>query len=170
MTPSQTTPPPPWGPLGEGGSCRPGADDGGSVAPSRPSRKPLTRRLSKGIVSCSYIVGWLRNLGLLGTRRNRSSFRLPGVVAPRGCRLHSTDTHAGALGWGSISVVFFPGPAGHPCSIPMCDIPFPPRSGGIQWKGMISARPLYQGGTRSAWDPKTSTCRKLRPQGWRHGP
>ncbi len=29
---------------------------------------------------------------------------------------------------------------------------------------MISARLLCQGVTRSAWDPKTSTCRKLRPQ------
>ena len=108
MTPSQITPPPPWGPRGERGSCRPGAEDGDSVAPSRPSRKPLTRRLSKGIVSCSYIVGWRRTLGHLGTRRNPPSLWLLGAVAPRGCQLHTTDTHAGALGWGSIPVVFFP--------------------------------------------------------------
>jgi hypothetical protein len=42
-----------------------------SVAPSQSRRRPLTRRLFKGIVSCSYIVGWLRNFGHLGTRRRQ---------------------------------------------------------------------------------------------------
>jgi hypothetical protein len=50
--------------------------------------------------------------------------------------------------WGSIPVVFFPGMAGHPCptlSHPTCDVPFPPRRTGEYRKGMISARPSYQG-------------------------
>jgi len=33
-----------------------------SVAPSQSRRRSLTRRPFKGIVTCSYIVGWLRNL------------------------------------------------------------------------------------------------------------
>ena len=40
--------------------------------------------LSKGIVSCSYIVGCLGNLGRLGARRNYPSFslQLPFLLAP----------------------------------------------------------------------------------------
>jgi hypothetical protein len=40
----------PWG------SCRSGADHGCSVAPSRPSREPLTRRLSKVRGSCCFVL------------------------------------------------------------------------------------------------------------------
>jgi hypothetical protein len=36
------------------------------------------------------------------------------------------------------------------------DVPFPPRRTGEYWKGIISARPLYQGVRRSVWDPETS--------------
>ena len=57
--------------------------------------------LSKGIVSRSYIEGWFRTLGRLGTRRNRPSFSLLGVDVPRGYLLHTTDTHAEALARGS---------------------------------------------------------------------
>jgi hypothetical protein len=34
--------------------------------------------------------------------------------------------------------------------------PFPPRRTGEYRKGMILARPLYQGVRRSVWDPETS--------------
>jgi len=44
--------------------------------------------------------------------------------------------------------------AGHP--YPTCDIPFPPRRSGEYRKGMIPARPLYQGGCGSVWDPEPS--------------
>ena len=42
-------------------------------------------------------------------------------------------------------------------SILHATFPFPPRRTGEYWKGMISARPLYQGVRRSVWDPETFT-------------
>ena len=38
---------------------------------------------------------------------------------------------------------------------PTCDIPFPARTTGRYRKGIISARPSYQGVRRSVWDPET---------------
>ena len=50
----------------------------------------------------------------------------------------------GVDGWGSIPVVFFPDPAGHPCPTPACKTPFPPNAAAY-WKGVISVHPLCQG-------------------------
>jgi len=53
-------------------------------------------------------------------------------------------------------VIFSPGRYGRsPAYHLTCDIPFPPRSGGIQWKGIISACLSCQGVERSVWDPET---------------
>ena len=41
-------------------------------------------------------------------------------------------------------------------SHPTCEVPFPPRRSGEYRKGMIPARPLYQGGCGSVWDPEPS--------------
>ena len=43
-----------------------------------------------------------------------------------------------------------------PVSHPTCKVPFPPRRSGEYRKGVIPARPLYQGGTGSVWDPEPS--------------
>ena len=43
-----------------------------------------------------------------------------------------------------------------PVSHPTCEVPFPPRRSGEYRKGMIPARPLYQGGCGSVWDPEPS--------------
>ena len=69
------------------------------------------------------------------------------------------DVGAICAGWGSIPVVFFPGMAGHPCPT-LCTIPFPPRRTGRYRKGMISARPSWQGVKRwgfEVWDPEIFT-------------
>ena len=39
---------------------------------------------------------------------------------------------------------------------PTCDVPFPPRRPGEYRKGVIPARPLYQGVGGSVWDPDPS--------------
>ena len=55
-----------------------------------------------------------------------------------------------------------------PVSHPTCEVPFTPRRSGEYWKGMIPARPLYQGGCGSVWDPEPS---KERVGDWqRSGP
>jgi hypothetical protein len=63
-------------------------------------------------------------------------------------------------GWGSIpgvrSPYFFPWDGRSPVSNPTCDFPFPPRRPGEHWKGLIPARPSYQGVRGSVWDPDTS--------------
>ena len=41
-------------------------------------------------------------------------------------------------------------------SQPTCEFPFPLRRSGEYRKGMIPARPLYQGGSGSVWDPEPS--------------
>ena len=43
-----------------------------------------------------------------------------------------------------------------PVSHPTCEVPFPPRRSGEYRKGMMPARPLYQGGCGSVWDPEPS--------------
>jgi hypothetical protein len=43
-----------------------------------------------------------------------------------------------------------------PVSHPTCEVPFPPRRSGEYRKGMIPARPWYQGGWGSVWDPEPS--------------
>ncbi len=58
-------------------------------------------------------------------------------------------------GWSSIPV-FFSLDDRSPASHPTCEVPFPPRRSGEYRKGMIPARPLYQGGCGSVWDPKPS--------------
>jgi hypothetical protein len=50
---------------------------------------------------------------------------------------------------------FFPWDGRSPVSHPTCDVPFPPTRTGRYWKGMISARPSYQGVRRSVCDPET---------------
>jgi hypothetical protein len=80
-------------------------------------------------------------LGEFGTRHDNEAF-------------HRGDAWAG---WGSIPVFFFPGwqdDVGS--SHPTCEVPFPPRRSGEYRKGMIPARPLYQGGCGSVWDPEPS--------------
>jgi hypothetical protein len=57
--------------------------------------------------------------------------------------------HGRVTRWGSKNEVFPPGMAGHPRFTPTCAIPFSPRSGRIQWKGMISALPSCRGVRRS---------------------
>jgi CCR4-NOT transcription complex subunit 10 len=47
-------------------------------------------------------------------------------------------------------------PLRSPVSHPKCEVPFPPRRSGEYRKGMIPARPLYQGGCGSVWDPEPS--------------
>ena len=77
----------------------------------------------------------------------------------------------GNAGWGSIPVVFPPvihydrSLVSHHTT---CDILFPPRSGGIYWKGMISAVPLCQWvWSGDHWDPVTSARKdaQTRPTG-----
>ena len=50
-------------------------------------------------------------------------------------------------------------------SHPTSDIPCPPRRTGIYRKGMISARPSWQGVKRSDWDPETLSQGEARPTG-----
>jgi hypothetical protein len=52
------------------------------------------------------------------------------------------------------SRIFFPWDGRSPVSHPTCEVPFPPRRSGEYRKGMIPARPLYQGGLGSGWDPE----------------
>jgi len=65
----------------------------------------------------------------------------------------SQAKHMGRVGFDPRS--FPPGTAG-PFSHPTCDVPFPPRRPGEYWKGVIPARPLYQGVRGSVWDPEPS--------------
>ena len=51
---------------------------------------------------------------------------------------------------------FSPWDGRSPVSHPTCDVPFPPRRTGGYRKGMIPARPLYQGVRGSVWDPGPS--------------
>ena len=51
---------------------------------------------------------------------------------------------------------FFPLDGRSPVSHPTCEVPFPPRRSGEYRKGMIPARPLYQGACGSVWDPEPS--------------
>jgi hypothetical protein len=53
-------------------------------------------------------------------------------------------------------------------SHPTCEVPFLPRRSGEYRKGMIPARPLYQGGCGSVWDPEPSKERGAHRQ--RFGP
>ena len=62
--------------------------------------------------------------------------------------------HMGRVGFDPRS--FFPWHGRSPVSHPTCDVPFPPRRSGEYRKGMIPARPLYQGGCGSVWDPEPS--------------
>jgi len=64
-----------------------------------------------------------------------------GPEGPSSTRPRQTQ---GVDGWGSIPVVFFPDPAGHPYRTPACKTPFPP-SAAAYWKGVISVHPLCQG-------------------------
>jgi hypothetical protein len=50
----------------------------------------------------------------------------------------------------------FPLDGRSPVSHPTCEVPYPPRRSGEYRKGMIPARPLYQGGCGSVWDPEPS--------------
>jgi len=43
--------------------------------------------------------------------------------------------------------------------LPLCEVPFPARRSGKYRKGMIPARPLYQGVGGSVWDPEPSNER-----------
>jgi hypothetical protein len=52
--------------------------------------------------------------------------------------------------------LFFPLDGRSPVSHPTCEVPFPPRRSGEYRKGIIPARPLYQGGWGSVWDPEPS--------------
>ena len=62
-----------------------------------------------------------------------------GPEGPSSTRPRQTQ---GVDGWGSIPVVFFPDPAGHPYRTPACKTPFPP-SAAAYWKGVISVHPLW---------------------------
>jgi len=68
----------------------------------------------------------------------------------------STSHHSCVLGRGLILTLFFPLDGRSPVSHPTCEVPFPPRRSGEYRKGMIPARPLYQGGCGSVWDPEPS--------------
>ena len=58
----------------------------------------------------------------------------------------------------------FPWDGRSPVPHPTCDVLFPPRrkghrketKSGEYWKGMVPARPLYQGVRGSVWDPEPS--------------
>jgi hypothetical protein len=73
-----------------------------------------------------------------------------GVLRPQASR---RGKHMGRVGFDVHS--FFPWDGRSPVSHPTCDVPFPPRRTGRYRKGMISARPSYQGVRRSFWDPET---------------
>jgi hypothetical protein len=61
---------------------------------------------------------------------------------------------------------FFPWDGKSPVSHPTCDVSFPQRRTGRYWKGMILARPSYQGFRRSVWDPETfAPGRRHAPRG-----
>jgi hypothetical protein len=62
--------------------------------------------------------------------------------------------HIGRVGFDAS--IFAPGTCRSPLSPPTCDVPFPPRRSGEYRKGMIPARPLYQGVRGSGWDPEPS--------------
>ena len=62
--------------------------------------------------------------------------------------------HMGRVGFDAR--IFFPRDGRSPVSHPTCEVPFPPRRSGEYRKGLIPARPLYQGGWRSFWDPEPS--------------
>ena len=94
-------------------------------------------------MTCSYIEagtgGFLAGATRYTTRRRRS-------VPPWG-------TH----GPGGVRFPYFFSLDGRsPVSHPTCEVPFPPRRSGEYRKGMIPARPLYQGGCGSVWDPEPS--------------
>jgi len=56
----------------------------------------------------------------------------------------------------SLSLKFFPWNGRSPVCHPTGKVPFPPRRSGEYRKGMIPARPLYQGVWGSVWDPEPS--------------
>jgi hypothetical protein len=84
----------------------------------------------------------------------------------RGCAGGTEVT--GARTWGKQvgfdARSFSPWDGRSPVPHPTCDIPFSPSCTSTYRKGMISARPSYQGVRRSVWDPETSA------QGRRHVP
>ncbi len=86
----------------------------------------------------SQVDSWL---GQLGTRHDDDeAFR-------RGERM-------GRVGFDSR--IFFPWMAGQVTRVSPYVVPFPPRRSGEYRKGMIPARPLYQGGCGSVWGPEPS--------------
>ena len=113
------------------------------VGPPRPSSITHPED-APATVTCSYIVagtdGFLAGAIWYTTRRRRS-------VPPWG-------TH----GPGGVRVpYFFPLENGRsPVSHLTCEVPCPPRRSGKYRKGMIPARPLYQGAWGSVWDSEPS--------------
>ena len=130
------------GTLGEGGALCNRRSTAVPVGPLRPSS--ITHpEVALATVTCSYIVagtgGLLAGATRYTTRRRRS-------VPPWG-------TH----GPGGVQFpYFFPLDGRSPVSHPTCEVPFPPRRSGEYRKGLIPARPLYQGGCGSVWDPEPS--------------
>ena len=84
-------------------------------------------------------VAWTGSAGVVTTQRRRS-FPPWGTHGPGGVRFP----------------YFFSLDGRSPVSHPTCEVPFPPRRSGEYRKGMIPARPLYQGGCGSVWDPEPS--------------
>ena len=132
-----------WGPLGEGGALCHRRSTAVPVGPPRPSC--ITHpEVAPATVTWSYIVeagtgGFLAGATRYTTRRRRS-------VPPWG-------TH----GPGGVRFPYsFPLVGRSPVSHPTCDVPFPPRRSSEYRKGMIPARPLYQVGCGSVWDPEPS--------------
>jgi len=131
-----------WVPLGKGGALCNRRSTAVPVGPPRPSS--ITHpEVALATVTCSYIEagtgGFLAGATRYTTRRRRS-------VPPWG-------TH----GPGVVRFPYFFSLDGRsPVSHPPCEVPFPPRRSGEYRKGMIPARPLYQGGCGSVWDPEPS--------------
>ncbi len=63
------------------------------------------------------------------------------------------EEHMGRAGFDARS--FPPWDGRSPVSHPTCEVPFTPRRTSRYRKGMISARPSYQGVRRAVWDPDT---------------
>ena len=132
-----------WEPLGKGGATlcnrRSTAVPIGSPRPSiqhhSPGGGPGDCDLQ---LPCAGIGGFLAGATRYTTRRR-------------------SDPPWGTHGPGGVRFPYFFSLHGRsPVSHPTCEVPFPPRRSCEYRKGMIPARPLYQGGCGSVGDPELS--------------
>ena len=109
-------------------------------------------------VTCSYIEAgrWILGWGNLV----HDTTTIPGPCSEKSASPREGRGHcaAGVPPWvhmGRVGFDLFP-PGRSRVSHPTCEVPFTPRRSGEYRKGMIPARPLYQGGCGSVWDPEPS--------------